>query len=256
MEIPFEEYGSGKVLILLHAFPLSGKMWKPNIKSLVNANLRVITPDLRGFGENNNFSDINLMEDMANDIAELLEDLEIETAIIGGLSMGGYVTFELYKLFPEKFSALVLCDTTFEADTEEKRNLRFKLIKKTEKHGSKALVENTLPNLISDFTKQNNKDLSEELEKVFLECLPESAIAALRGMAERSDHTNLLDKINVPTLLIFGEQDKITNLETAKLMNKQIADSELIIIKNTGHFSNLENPSEFNSALLNFTQKI
>jgi pimeloyl-ACP methyl ester carboxylesterase len=255
MEIPFEEFGSGKDLILLHAFPLSRKMWKPNIESLVNENFRVITPDLRGFGENNNFSDLNLMEDMANDIAELLEVLEIEKAIIGGLSMGGYVTFELYKLFPEKFSALILCDTTFEADTEEKRNLRFELIKKIGIHGSKALVENTLPNLISDFTKQNNKDLSVELEKVFLECPPESAIAALRGMAERNDHTNLLDKIIVPTLLIFGEQDKITNLKTAEQMHEKITDSELFIIKNAGHYSNLENPSEFNSALLNFIQK-
>lgn len=255
MEIPFEEFGNGQAFVLLHAFPLSRTMWRLNIEALSNLGFRVITPNLRGFGENRNSSDINRMEDMANDIAELLDDLKIEKAIICGLSMGGYVAFNLYHQNPEKFAALILCDTTYEADTEEKRNSRFELIEKIEKQGSQALVENMLPNLICENTKLKNQELLDFLKKQFLKCPPESAIAALRGMAERVDHTNLLEKITVPTLLIFGEEDNVTNLETAHKMNDKIAGSELTVIEKAGHYSNLENPTAFNSALQTFVKK-
>ncbi len=254
MEVPFEEFGNGSNLILLHAFPLSRTMWKPNSDNFAASGFRVITPDLRGFGENHNFSDINLMEDMANDIVELLEFLEIEKTIICGLSMGGYVAFEIFCRIPEKISALILCDTTSESDTAEKKNSRFELIKKIEKNGSQALVEVVLPDLVGDHTKQNNQELLQNLREEFLNCPPESAIAALRGMAERNDHTNLLSKINIPTLLIFGEQDQVTNLDSANKMHEKIPRSKLSVIKNAGHYSNLENPADFNASVLNFTK--
>ncbi len=125
MKLAFEEHGTGKPVVLLHAFLLTRKMWLPQVEAFKSKNYRLILPDLRGFGESHSFSDINSMEDMAKDVAELLEVLKVEQAIIGGLSMGGYVTFEMYRLFPEKFAALVLCDTSFYADTDEKRTSRF-----------------------------------------------------------------------------------------------------------------------------------
>lgn len=94
MDLTFEEHGEGKPVFLLHAFPLSRAMWQPQIAALTSENLRLIVPDLRGFGETHNFSDINPMKDMAHDVAELFDALEIERAIVIGLSMGGYITFE------------------------------------------------------------------------------------------------------------------------------------------------------------------
>lgn len=252
MKLFFEQTGNGKPCVLLHAFPLSGKMWKPQIETLVEAGFNVIMPDLRGFGENHNFADINSIEDMAKDIAELLDNLDIEKAVFGGLSMGGYVLFNFFRLFPEKVSALIFCDTNYAADSEEKRLARFDLIEKIEKDGSKALIENMLPNLICEFTKQNNPNLVNDLEKTFSEVEPQAAIAALRGMAERLDHFEMLGKIKVPTALIFGEDDKITNLETAKKMHAEIPNSKLFIIKNAGHYSNLEQPEQFNASLSDF----
>ncbi|HSK70786.1 MAG TPA: alpha/beta fold hydrolase [Pyrinomonadaceae bacterium] len=256
MNIAFKEYGSGNAVILLHAFPLSRKMWQPQIEALTAANFRVITPDLRGFGDNDSFADINTMEDMARDIAELTDTLKIEKAIFGGLSMGGYILFNFFRLFPEKIAALVFADTNSAADTEQKREGRFDLIENIEQNGAQALIDEMLPNLVSNYTKNNNQELLSEIEKMFREVNPKAAIAALRGMAERQDHSDCLSEISLPTLLIFGEDDKVTNLEIAREMDQKIPNSKLEIIKNAGHYSNLEQPESFNSVLVDFCQTI
>lgn len=256
MKMPFQESGRGEPLILLHAFPLSHRMWNPNRNFLNELGFRLITPDLRGFGENTSFSDINLLEDMANDVAELMDSLEIQKALIGGLSMGGYVTFNLYRLFPERFSAVILCDTNSAADSVDKKQTRFDLIEKIEKKGTEALIEDVLPNLVSQHTKNNNPELVRHLETEFRNCSADGAVAALRGMAERDDHTGILKKIDVPALLIFGEHDSVTNLEVAESMRELIPDARLEIIENAGHYSNLENVEAFNAAMAKFASKL
>ena len=256
MKVEFEEHGAGFAVVLLHAFPLSRRMWSPQIEAITAENFRLILPDLRGFGETSSFADINSIEDMAKDVVELLDNLEIEQAIIGGLSMGGYVTFNLFRLNPERFKALILCDTNYSADTEEKRKSRYQLVEEIEEKGSQALIDKMLPNLTGEFTKQNNENLVSELSRTFGETNPQAAIAALRGMAERRDHTEILSEIRVPTILIFGEDDKITDVDTAKQINEQIFFSNLSIIKNAGHYSNLEQPEIFNSALTRFLKTI
>ena len=256
MSIKFEEHGEGYPVILLHGFPLNRQMWKQQISPLTASGFRVILPDLSGFGESNEFSHINQMEEMALEIAKLLETLKIEQAIIGGLSMGGYITFNLFRLFPEKFSALILCDTACVADTDEKRAGRVELIKEIENRGSIALIEKMLPKLISDDTKQNNPDLVAKLENEFSKVNPKAAIATIKGLAERKDHTYLLSEISLPTLLIFGENDKVTDLENAEQLHRNIPDSKLIIIEKSGHFSNLEQPAAFNNALVEFVKSL
>ena len=256
MKLPFEDIGSGKPIVLLHAFPLSSKMWTRQAEFLSQNGFRVILPDFPGFGENTEFSQRYSLEEMAAQVAELLDSLNIEKAIIGGLSMGGYVLFNLCRLAPEKFSALIFCDTTYLADPEEKINSRFELISKIEKQGSEALIENMLPNLISEDTKQNNPLLTGELKEIFSRVNPQSAVNALQSMAKRKDNSEIVDQISVPTLLVFGEFDKVTNLENAKKMKSLIADSELVVIEKAGHYSNLEQPEKFNRTLLNFCQRI
>jgi pimeloyl-ACP methyl ester carboxylesterase len=257
MTLAFEEFGSGKPLVLLHAFPLSGKMWLPQIASIVENNFHVIVPDLPGFGKSKTFSnEINRMEAMAKAISELLIGLNIPKAIIGGLSMGGYVALNLFRLFPENFAGIILCDTTHSADTREKQLARFELIEKIEKMGMIAIVENVLPNLLGDYTKENNRQLITELNSEILQTNEKATIAALRGMAERKDHESILGKIKIPTLLIFGDEDKITDINNAQSMNASIPNSELKIIKNCGHLSNLEKPKEFNQILVEFIKEI
>lgn len=256
MKMSFEDIGKGPPVVLMHAFPLSNKMWKEQAEILSDNGFRVILPNFPGFGESNSALDFYNLEQMAAQVAELIDSLSIDKAIIGGLSMGGYVLFNLFRMAPEKFSALILCDTTPLSDNPEKRDSRFELISKIEKQGAEALVENMLPNLISDFTKQTNPALVAKLEEKFLQVIPVAAINALRAMAERRDNSDVLSRISAPTLLVFGEFDKVTNLENAQKMNREISESKLCLIKNAGHYSNLEQPDQFNSALLNFCRPI
>lgn len=256
MQIAFEEHGSGFPLVLMHAFPLSREMWNDNIVAITESGFRLILPDLPGFGQTANSSGSNSIESAATEIAELLDFLKIEKALIGGLSMGGYVAFNLYRLFPAKFAGLILCDTNSASDTEEKRKQRFELIKDIETAGVQVLIEKMLPNLIGEHTKNTNRKLVSRLEEMFAEINPESAVLALRAMAERKDHTELLEQINVPTLLIFGEEDRITNLETARIMHKNIKNSRLHAVKNAGHYSNMEQPAEFNATVKSFIEEL
>jgi 3-oxoadipate enol-lactonase len=255
MRIQFEDHGKGIPLVLLHAFPLSRGMWRPQKEALASENVRLILPDLRGFGETKSQAHVATMEEMAQDVAELLDDLKIEKSVIGGLSMGGYVSFALFRLKPELFSGLILCDTTCAPDTEEKRENRFKLIGKIEESGSQVLIDNMLPVLVGEFTKENNRELLADLEKRFADTEPQAAIAALRGMAERKDNTDLLLEIDVPTIFIFGEDDALTDPETGREMHSRVNGSELCIIKKSGHYSNLEQPEQFNKALISFIEK-
>lgn len=256
MSLHFEDFGTGRPVVLIHAFPLSAEMWKRQATLLGVRNYRVILPDLPGFGAANSTIQFFTIGEMARRIAAILKTLKIEKAIIGGLSMGGYVAFDLYRQFPELFSALILCDTTYLADSLEKRNSRFDLISKIESSGAAALIENMLPNLISDETKQNNPDLLDKLTGAFSKVNPVSAINALRSMAERADSSDIIEQITFPTLLIFGEFDKVTNLEIAGKMKELIPGSELFIIKKAGHYTNLEQPDQFNNALIDFCDRV
>lgn len=256
MTPPYEEHGTGKPVVLLHAFPLSRNMWLGNVKALTEAGFRVILPDLPGFGENESLADINSMETMAKDVEGLLDKLHIERAAIGGLSMGGYVTLELYRMFPERFASVLLFDTTSVADTDEKRQKRFEVIEKIKVDGSKALVETFLPNLTGDFTKAHNTALIRDLEDRILSVRPKAACSALRGMADRRDSTSLLGKIGVPTCLIFGEEDKLTDLQAAANLKRSIPGAELTVVPNAGHLSNLEQPEQFDLALVDFLKRV
>jgi pimeloyl-ACP methyl ester carboxylesterase len=256
MSLSYKDIGNGKPFVLIHAFPLSNEMWEAQADLLAANGFRVILPDLPGFGKNDRTSPRYPITEMAEQIAEILDFLHIEKAIIGGLSMGGYVLCELFRIAPEKFSALILCDTTYLADTVEKRNSRFELISKIEAQGSSALIENMLPNLISEDTKRNNPALTVELENIFSKVNPVSAANALRSMAERKDNSEIIVQISVPTLLIFGEFDQVTNLENARRMHQMIPGSEFVIIEKAGHYSNLEQTVQFNKALLDFCRRV
>lgn len=256
MQLAFEQYGDGNPIIFLHAFPFNRNMWQPQIEFFVSKNFKLIVPDLPGFGESQTTSQINTMEKTAISVAELTDSLGIKKASICGISMGGYVALNFFRLFPEKFSSLILCDTNSTADSEEIRNNRFWLIEEIEQNGMTAVSDSILEKLLSDITLKNNKFLVEKIHNQILNADKLGTIAALKGMAKRMDHTFILNKINFPTLLIFGEDDKITDLKTSENLKNQIPNSKLKIIKKCGHLSNLEKPTEFNIALAEFLNEI
>ena len=252
MILSFERYGEGFPVVLLHAFPFSRKLWSKQIEPIVQNDFSLITLDLPGFGESLNSEEINSMEFMATSVFETLKEQGIKKAVFGGISMGGYVLFNLYRLYPQLISALIICDTTPKADPPENRKKRFELIKQIENQGMKQVVKNVLPNLLSENTFSKNFEMVKDLENEILKSNLNGTIAALKGMAERKDHTHLLDQIKFPTLLVFGEDDKITDTSTAQNIQKLLPNSTLKIIEDCGHLSNLEKPEKFNKILIEF----
>lgn len=251
MMLSYKQYGKGYPIVLLHAFPLDSEMWFPQVP-LLERYFQLILPDLPGLGDSQIVEENQSIEDIAYKVLELLDHLQIKKAVIGGLSMGGYVTFNLYRISPEIFQALILLDTSPFADTSEKRKVRFELIEHIKLKGSTALVEKLLPNLVS---KDVDFQLLNWLKKKFFQAKPENLISLLKALANRQDHCHLLPKIHVPTLLIFGENDAVTNVETAMEMQRQIPNSKLFEVPNAGHYSNLENPDAFNQFLMEFLEE-
>lgn len=256
MSLSFKEYGSGFPVVMLHAFPLDGRMWDQNAETLAKAGYRVIVPDLTGFGRSEEGPTTVGMEYMAREVSETIATLGIPKAVYCGLSMGGYVLLRLFDIFPLSFEALVLCDTSASADSDEKRSAREQMIETVESEGSSVLVDSLLPKLVSGNTLDNKGGLMSELAEIVGEQSSDAVCSALRGMAARPDSTPLLKDISVPTLLIFGEKDSITGLDAANDLLEGIPNARLETIQGAGHYSNLESPAEFNQYLITFLNSL
>jgi len=249
VDIAYTEHGAGPAVVLLHGYPFNQTLWSGQVEALKNS-YRVITPDLRGHGE----STVGpaSMNRMAADVASLLDALGIERVVVGGLSMGGYVTLAFYRLFPQRVHSLILADTRAQADTEENKRIRAQQVETLLSHGMKPIVEAMLPKLLHPETVSKRPDILKQLREMMLQTKPEGAAAALQAMAAREDQTELLPHILVPTLILVGKDDPITPLQDSETMHQLIEGSRLVVIENASHVSNLERPAEFNSAVMTF----
>lgn len=252
----YEEWGSGLPLVLLHAFPCNRSMWMPQISALTQTRqLRVITPDFRSFGESEICEGPCLMETLADDIAALLNALQIEICALGGISMGGYVAFAFYRKYGARLRALILADTRPQADTDEGRAAREELAQLAEREGSRAVVERQLPRLLTAATLQDPTGTTARLRAMMEAATPTGIANALRGMALRPDSTDLLSQITCPTLIITGEEDTIIPLADAQLMAERISNAQIFTIPRAAHLSNLEQPEAFNQRLVAFLEE-
>jgi pimeloyl-ACP methyl ester carboxylesterase len=166
--------------------------------------------------------------------------------------MGGYVTLAFYQLFPMRVEKLLLADTRAQADTEEGKATRAEQAQKILAEGMAPIADTMLPKLISPDTVSKRPEVVKRVRDMMLHAKPEGAAAALRGMAEREDQTSRLSQINVPTLIIVGREDPITPVADSEKMHELIKDSELVVIENASHVSNIEQPEQFNRALKDF----
>jgi 3-oxoadipate enol-lactonase len=253
VEIAYDDTGSGPVVVLLHGYPFNRTLWSDQVAAL-SGSYRIITPDLRGHGE----STVGpaSMNRMAADVAALLDSLGIERAIVGGLSMGGYVTLAFYRQFPHRVTSLILADTRAQADTEENKRTRAEQVKTLLSQGMKPIVEAMLPKLLHPETVSKRPDIVIRLRDMMHQTNPEGAAAALQAMAARDDQTGLLSSVTVPTLIVVGKDDPITPLQDSEMMHQLITGSRLVVIENASHVSSLERPEEFNAALTTFLRDV
>ena len=251
IQLAYTDTGMGQPVVLLHGYPFNRTLWNEQVAALSNR-YRVITPDLRGLGESEATPGAATMNRMAQDVAALLDQLEISRAVIGGLSMGGYVALAFYRQFPSRVRALVLADTRAQADTEEGKQTRHQQAEKALAEGMAGIADAMLPKLLTPETVSKHPEVVKRVRDMMLKTKPEGAAGALLGMAERDDQTSLLPQISCPALILVGREDPITPVQDSEKMNREIAGSRLVVIENAAHVSNLERTEQFNDELVRF----
>ena len=244
--------GSGTPVLLVHGFPLNVRMWRPQIDAL-GERWRLIAPDLKGAGDSEGPDDdaAYTMDSYADELKGLLDELGIDKVVLVGLSMGGYVAFAFLRKYPDAVGGLVLADTRAEADPPEGVEKRSKQQEQVRSEGTAGLVEALTGALLSDYTKQNRPDVVTAVKDA-MDNHARSFTGELEAMKARPDSTDDLTKIDVPALIIVGEDDGVTPPDASRKMHEHISGSRLVVVPNAGHLSNLESPDEFNGALADF----
>jgi pimeloyl-ACP methyl ester carboxylesterase len=227
-------------LVLLHGYPLDHTLWYGVIASL-GSGVRVLAPDLPGFGGTPISGKEPTMETMANSVLEALDRLEIPKAVMAGMSMGGYVALAFAELFPSRLAGLGLISTQSQADTDEARSNRHKLIEKIRAQGISAAVEAIQPKMFAPAKAQNADFLRFPAEGA-AKAGADGLIWALEAMARRPDRTEALRKLALPTIVIHGSEDQIIPLDRAKQMCEALPNASLVQIKGAGHCTPVEAP--------------
>jgi pimeloyl-ACP methyl ester carboxylesterase len=251
VEIAYEAAGDGPPVLFFHAFPLGLFMWEAQVQAL-QATHRVVRFDARGLGASPVDDGLLTMERIADDGASLLGHLGVDRAVVAGCSMGGYAAFAMVRRHPGRVRALVLQDTRAGADTEEGRSHRAVLAEKTLKAGATAARDAFLPKLLGATTKAERPEIVARIERAILATAPRGIANALYGLGARADSAPTLAEIRVPTLVVCGEEDVITPVAESEAIHRGIAGSRLAVIPRAGHLANIENPTAYNAALLDF----
>jgi 3-oxoadipate enol-lactonase len=248
--------GTGLPLLLVHAFPLDHSMWSAQIERFAGQ-AQVIAPDLRGFGSSGVTNGTLTMEQLADDLAELLDQLGIaEPVVLCGCSMGGYAAFQFVRKYSQRLRGLVLCNTRFAADSPEARQARFNLIDQVLKIGPSAAADAMVPRFFTAESFQRFPGAVEFVRERILLTAPEGIAAALRGLAERPDAKEILGQIHVPTLVVAGGDDAIIPQAEMMELAERIAGSKFVPLAGVGHLSPLEAPVEFNTVLARFLAQL
>jgi 3-oxoadipate enol-lactonase len=253
----YNTYGeaSGLPVVFIHGFPFSQEMWRSQVDEF-SGDYRVITYDVRGHGESEVGDGQYTIEFFVDDLLALLDHLRIEKAVVVGLSMGGYIALRAIERNPERFKGLALCDTRSEADPNEGKIKRAGNIKSVRTDGVKKYAEGFVRAVFAPQTFERNPEAIKFIRNIIENTSPISIAGTLLALASRTDTTESLSKINVPTLILVGEHDALTPVSAAKSMSEKIRQSELHIISDTAHLSNLEKPEEFNKHLSGFLRQI
>jgi len=195
---------------------------------------------------------VRTMDEMARDVAALMDRSCIDRAVICGLSMGGYVAFEFAHLFPERVRALVLAGTRAPADNEQEKAGREQQVQTMLRAGMAPISIATVPKLLAPNSVSTKPDVVKQVREMITNTHPVLAAAAQRGMAARRDYVDDLKKIDVPTLIIVGREDPIRPVADSEFMHERIQNSQLLVIDDASHLTNMEQPDIFNEALAAF----
>lgn len=250
--LSYDDVGEGNIpVIFLHGFPFDKTMWQMQLDFLKTSN-RVIACDIRGFGKSRDEQSALRMELFADDLIAFMDELSIDKAIVCGLSMGGFIALNARQRFPDRFEALILCDTQCIADTPEVKKKRAAVIDEIAVNGVTGFNEGFIKSVFHNDSLVDKKELVANLRSVVFANSQHIIAMGLTALAERSETCSGLGAVTIPTLIICGREDEVTPLAQSEFMHANIKGSILRIIDHAGHVSNLEHPDEFNKHLLGF----
>jgi 3-oxoadipate enol-lactonase len=250
-EIAYSVSGDGPAVVLLHPFPAHHEFWLPAAQALA-PRYRIILPDLRAHGESDAGEGPATMEKHATDLMRVLDDAQVGRAVFGGVSIGGYILLELWRRFRGRVAALALCCTRPQADTPDARTARLKTAEDVLERGTEWFADLMIPKLLGNTTRMARPDVVDNAKRMMLKMSPQDIAQVQQGMAERPDSVPTLKTINVPTLLLLGEEDPIATMADGELMRQHIPGSRLSVIPKAGHFAAWEQPEAVGKLLRQF----
>ncbi|HEU5238644.1 MAG TPA: alpha/beta fold hydrolase [Pyrinomonadaceae bacterium] len=256
---------SSPVVVLLHGYPFNRSMWRDQIDFLSEHGYRAIAPDLRGLGENvTRTSGADTlksvppakMDDMARDVATLMDELKIESAAICGLSMGCYVAFEFLRLFSQRVRALIICGPRAQGPDAAEKESRESQARRVLAEGMGIAVDSISTTLLARQTLDEKPAIVARVREMVLRTDRQGAAAAQIGMAMRRDYADDLATVSVPTLIFAGSEDGVRKPEDAEFIHQRIKNSRLEVLTDAGHLMNMEQAEEFNKELVGFLKLI
>ena len=248
----FDDVGRGLPVVFLHGFPHDRTLWSHQ-RIALSSRIRCIVPDLRGFGESP--GEAHDVDTFADDVIAMLDDLDVEDAVVCGLSMGGYIAMAMWRRTPKRVRGFVLCDTRAGADSAEQRAARNAAIATVRAEGAAAIANAQLEKMVGKETHAHRPDVVETMRAMMSRQSVAGITGALQALRDRPDSRGTISSITVPTLVIVGADDMLTPVAEATAMMELLppeARARLEIIEGAGHVSCMERPAAVTHALADF----
>ncbi len=254
-EVVYWVLGDGPPVVLLHPFPVNHEFWLP-VAEVLARRYRVVMPDLRGHGESGIGEGPATMEKHSADIAHVMDDADVGRTPLIGVSIGGYALFEFWRKHPGRVAALGLCNTKAQADGPEARTGRLQAANDVLERGTEPFFESMVLKVLAKTTREMRPDLVEGALRMMRNMSPQDVAQVQRGMAVRPDSIETVKTINVPTLLVTGDEDIMTGVNEAELMHQHISGSQVRVIAKAGHYAAWEQSDESAKVLRQFLDSL
>ena len=242
----FEDAGDGPVILLLHAFPIDGRMWGDQVRDLQML-YRVIVPDMPGFGTSQRPEGNPSLEDWAKSVVAACKAKGIEHALVAGCSMGGYLMFAMQRVAPGFAVGMALVNTRASADTQDGRRARYEMVERARHEGTAFLAATEPP--VSPRTAADHPEIVAAIRAMMADATPVGVMAAQRAMASRKDSRPLLASIRLPVTIVHGLDDPIIKRDDAESMASAIPGAVYVPVPDAGHLSPIEKPSVVTAAI-------
>ncbi len=256
VELAVDVRGEGLPVLFVHGFPFDRTVWRHQLATL--SRVRRIAPDFRGVGDSGapSGADGYSLTRYADDLVAVLDAVGVRQAVLCGLSMGGYVIFELLRRHPERVKALILADTKPEPDSTEAKRGREELTRVAQRDGQDAVIERLLPRLLAAATQATQPEVAGQVREMAHRWSVPGLVGALRTLRDRPDSTDTLRGVRAPTLVLVGSEDQIAPPDTARAMAQLIPGAHCHVVPAAGHIAPLEQPLATSRVVADFLRAI